>query len=390
MKKSKKKLKINKFLLSILAWGLIIVVFFSVNSTYIYYKDLDYKKSVSIKIGEEIPTITDYVDTENLKKLDSTKIKWENLTTEDNKIYSAGEYNGYIIFRDKKIKLNLKVIDDENPTIEGVKDITVYVNNDVELLKNIKVTDNSHDTVDIKIDGEYNVKKVGEYKLIYVATDKSNNETRKDFKLIVKEKVVENKPVSENENITVGTTTNGYTIKKINGVYYINDILIANKTYSLPGSYAPGGLKTSFNTAFNNMKNDAAKEGITLNIISGYRSYSNQKRIYNNYVNKDGKAKADTYSARPGHSEHQTGLAADINSLYTSFINTREGKWLNDNCHKYGFIIRYPKGKDSITGYMYEPWHIRYVGVSLATTLYNNGNWITLEEHFGITSKYTN
>lgn len=181
MGKSKKNLRINKFLLIILIWGLIIAIFFCINSTYIYYKDLDYEKNVSIKIGDEIPTIIDYVDTENLEKLDSRKIEWENLTTEDNKIYSAGEYIGYITFRDKKIKLTLQVVDDEYPNIDGVKDITIYVNNDVDLLKNIKVTDNSHDTVDIKVDGEYNLKKVGEYKLSYVATDKSNNETKKNL-----------------------------------------------------------------------------------------------------------------------------------------------------------------------------------------------------------------
>ena len=137
------------------------------------------------------------------------------------------------------------------------------------------------------------------------------------------------------------------------------------------------------------MQADAASQGISLSIISGFRSYSRQSTLYNNYVNRDGKAAADTYSARAGHSEHQTGLAADINSLYQSFIDTPEGKWLNNNCHKYGFIIRYPKGKESITGYIYEPWHIRYVGVDIATSLYNGGNWISLEEYLGITSKYS-
>ena len=136
------------------------------------------------------------------------------------------------------------------------------------------------------------------------------------------------------------------------------------------------------------MRDDALKEGINLEIISGYRSYADQAYIYNNYVLSDSKSNADTYSARAGHSEHQTGLAADINSLNTNFIYTKEGMWLNNNCHKYGFIIRYPEGKASVTGYMYEPWHIRYVGAPLASELYNNGNWISLEEYYGITSTY--
>lgn len=377
----------NNILLKILLFALIIIIFLSINSINIEYKELIYKESIDIKIGDNLPIINDYVDNENLKKLDSNIIEWENVSTKDNKVYSAGEYNGYITFRDEEIVLKLNVIDDEKPSIQEVKDITIYVNNKVDLLKNIKVTDNSSDEVNVEVKGEYDISKVGEYKLSYTATDKSGNETTINFKLIVKEKEV-SKP--NTKEIIIGTTSKGYEIKQVDGVYYIDGILIANKTYNLPNSYAPGGLLSSFNNAFNNMKNKANNEGIKLNIISGYRSYSSQKYIYNNYVNKDGKTKADTYSARAGHSEHQTGLAADINSLYTSFINTKEGKWLNDNCYKYGFIIRYPKGKEDITGYIYEPWHIRYVGEKLATILYNNGNWLTIEEYFGITSKYSN
>ena len=380
MKKIKKSFyKYNIFLLIILL--VVILTFLGVGFVQVYYKDLEYVKRVDIKVGDEIPNINKYINDENLVKLDSKEIKWDNIVTTDNKIYSAGLYKGYISFRDEKIILELNVIDDIGPSIEGVKNITIYVNNSVDLLKNIKVTDNSSDNIDLEVIGKYDAKKVGEYKLSYVATDKSGNETVKNFKLIVKEKEV-SKPS--------GTTSKGYEVKKVDGIYYIDGVLIANKTYSLPKSYAPGGLLSSFNNAFSKMKSDASSEGVSLKVISGYRSYSRQSTIYNNYVSKDGKAKADTYSARAGHSEHQTGLAADINSLSTSFINTKEGKWLNDNCYKYGFIIRYPKGKSDITGYMYEPWHIRYVGVDLATKLYNNGSWITMEEYFGITSKYSN
>lgn len=81
-------------------------------------------------------------------------------------------------------------------------------------------------------------------------------------------------------------------------------------------------------------------------------------------------------------------MAFDVNTINDSFANTEEGKWLNDNCYKYGFILRYPNGKSDETGYQYEPWHFRYVGVELAEKLYNNGNWITVEDYFGITSRY--
>lgn len=185
----------------------------------------------------------------------------------------------------------------------------------------------------------------------------------------------------------VGTTTKGYDIILKEGKYYVKGILIANKTYALPSNYNPGKLLNEFTTNYNNMKAAAKKEGITLTIKSGYRSYSTQKTLYNNYVKRDGQKEADTYSARAGHSEHQTGLAADLNKISNSFGDTKEGKWLANNCYKFGFILRYPKGKQSITGYMYEPWHFRYIGDE-AINLYNNGNWITLEEYLGIDSKY--
>lgn len=373
--------------------GILIFVSVVIISALIFYNNrpLKYKNSISIKIGESLPLIDSYVDDEELNRLDNKEIKWENINLEDNKIYNSGKYTGYITFKNKKIELTLEVIDDEIPTIEGVEDITIYTNQEVDLLKNIKTNDNSYDEVSVNIKGEYDTSKVGEYVLSYVAKDKSGNEAVKEFKLIVKEKEVIKVPTSTvvNENVTIGTTSKGYTIKRVNGIYYVNDILIANKTYALPSSYTPGKLLDTFMNAFNTMQAAALSEGISLKIISGYRSYSTQYTLYNRYVNRDGKALADTYSARAGHSEHQSGLAADINSLEQSWINTPEGKWLNNNCYKYGFIIRYPKGKESITGYMYEPWHIRYVGVDIATSLYNNGNWISLEEYLGITSKYS-
>ena len=131
-----------------------------------------------------------------------------------------------------------------------------------------------------------------------------------------------------------------------------------------------------------------SERGFNMWAQSGFRSYSTQKSVYNNWVKKDGKAKADTYSARAGYSEHQSGLAADLNHVGSSFDNTKEAKWLEENCYKYGFILRYPKGKQDVTGYIYESWHFRYVGIPLATKLYNNGDWLTLEEYFGVTSKY--
>ena len=169
-------------------------------------------------------------------------------------------------------------------------------------------------------------------------------------------------------------------------ITYIDGYLIVNKTYSLPQNYGKK-LNRKLVKAFNKMKKDALKEEINLKILSGFRSFDRQKEIYNNYIKEDPK-NADNYSARPGHSEHQSGLAIDINNASDAFINSNEANWLDRNAYKYGFILRYPKNKSNITGYKYEPWHYRYVGKKLAKKLYNNGLWETMEEYFGIESKY--
>lgn len=193
---------------------------------------------------------------------------------------------------------------------------------------------------------------------------------------------------TDNPNVSaeVSVTVTPYVAPVEPEVTYINGILIANKTYALPSTYNPG-VDPVAEAALQRMFDAAKKDGLKLFVKSGFRSYETQKRIYNNYVSRDGVAEADRYSARPGHSEHQTGLGFDINKIDSSFEGTPEAIWLAANCHKYGFIIRYPAGKESITGYMYEPWHIRYLGVEIATNVYNSG--LCLEEYLGITSVYS-
>lgn len=192
--------------------------------------------------------------------------------------------------------------------------------------------------------------------------------------------------ITATATITVKEEENKIETK--NGMTYINGILIVNKTYSLPKDYDPGKINDEAMKAFNEMKAAASKDNINLWIQSGYRSYKTQDELYNKYVKRDGKDKADTYSARPGHSEHQSGYAMDLNIIDSSFEGTKEAIWLDKNCYKYGFIIRYPKGKENITGYKYEPWHIRYLGKENAKKVYESGK--TLEEYLGIDSKYKN
>ena len=138
------------------------------------------------------------------------------------------------------------------------------------------------------------------------------------------------------------------------------------------------------------MQADAQSIGLNIYISSGYRPYLYQEKLYQNYCLKHTQEEADKFSARPGHSEHQTGLSFDLNTINDNFITTPEGKWINTQAYLYGFIIRYPKNKETETGYKYEPWHLRYVGQTLATKLYNNGTWQTLEDYYGLESTYQN
>ncbi len=217
-------------------------------------------------------------------------------------------------------------------------------------------------TDNVVVENSVDTSKEGEYNIVYKVKDSSGNESEINRKIVVKAKT-------------------NYVSSNVNGLTYINGILIVNKKYGLPKDYNPG-VNPEANEALKRMQADASTIGLNLKLVSGYRSYSTQYNLYNNYVRINGQSKADTFSARPGYSEHQTGLAFDVGSTKGSFANTDESKWLEQNCHLYGFIIRYPKGKTSITGYIYEPWHIRYLGVDTATKVKQSG--LTLEEYLGI------
>ncbi|HFR3691947.1 TPA: LD-carboxypeptidase LdcB/DacB [Streptococcus suis] len=172
-----------------------------------------------------------------------------------------------------------------------------------------------------------------------------------------------------------------------NGQYYSVDgkygpVIIVNKQHGLASTYNPGENSTARN-AYQNLRNDMIRQGFNVGkAYSGFRSYETQQSLYLNYVQRDGQAAADRYSARPGHSEHQTGLAFDLTDASGALLtNSRAEQWLKDNAHKYGFVVRYLPGKEAVTGYMSEPWHLRYVGKE-AKDIYQSG--LTLEEYYGI------
>jgi len=171
---------------------------------------------------------------------------------------------------------------------------------------------------------------------------------------------------------------------KLTSDYIPEDLDIIDVKYSCKDKY----LRKEARINFEKMAKDAKEKGFNIVAVSTYRSYEYQEKLYNNYVVDKGLYYADMASARAGHSEHQTGLALDIanESLdYDNFESTKEFDWMKKNAYKYGFILRYPKGKFHITGFKYEPWHYRYVGIDIATYIYNNS--LTLEEYKSLNKK---
>jgi len=194
--------------------------------------------------------------------------------------------------------------------------------------------------------------------------------------------------------VNIGLDNSFYTsTKEINSFH---SLMIVNKYNYVSKSFKPNNLvlveefsienmylEENCKNAFVKMAADAKTLGYNLRAMSTYRTYEYQENLYNKYVSNDGVSEADTYSARPGFSEHHTGLAIDIDNIKTSYLNfesTKEFNWLQENAHKYGFILRYPKGREDITGYMYEPWHYRYIGVEIATYIKENN--LTYEEYY--------
>ncbi|MCI7083704.1 MAG: M15 family metallopeptidase [Tenericutes bacterium] len=173
--------------------------------------------------------------------------------------------------------------------------------------------------------------------------------------------------------LDITTLVNKYN--KLPDNYEIDDLVVLDNEYSNKGEKV---RKVIYND-LKKMFDDAKKDNINLNVISGFRTYEKQDTLFNNSIKKNGIDHALIYSAKPGYSEHQLGLAIDINSVEENFKNTNEYKWLKNNSYKYGFIERYPENKEYITGFGYEPWHYRYLGVDITTRIFTEN--ITYEEY---------
>ena len=190
------------------------------------------------------------------------------------------------------------------------------------------------------------------------------------------------KPYYTNTKKAENLNTNLILVNKYN---YLTEDYIPENLEPIDIAYARSGMQLvrEAKEAFEILSEDAKKEGMNIIAMSSYRSYDYQVNLYDNYVATDGKEAADTYSARAGYSEHQTGLAVDVYNKvlpYTSFEETEEFNWMQENAYKYGFILRFPKDKVNITGYQYESWHYRYVGKEAAKYIHNHD--LTLEEYY--------
>lgn len=272
--------------------------------------------------------------------------------------------------------LVVHVIDTQYPVIHGLKDLKVPFGGEISF-DHITATDQVDGALKVKVEGQFDLNKSGVYQLYALATDINGNTTKEAFNLTVNPKpkppVVQIPPQKS---------------PKESEILYVNGHIFVNKKFGLPKSYNPGEnpkARQQLNFLIQEMKDN----GLDISHeVSGYRTYQRQEVLYNRYVKNDGVKKADTYSARPGHSDHQSGLTFDLKHNNGQLMgkhhpdkNDAEIAYVKENAHRFGFVVRYPKGKEQITGYMYEPWHLRYLGQD-ATAVYQSG--LSMEEYFNV------
>lgn len=282
---------------------------------------------------------------------------------------------------DRDYTFNVNVVDTQPPVLAlGESSVNLLQGTPLDVIAKYEATDNSGEEVAITVEGEYNPESLGTQALKLVAKDASGNTTEQEMDINV---IGVQSPMPEGSFIT----PTGHHGEVRGGVLYVDGILLVNKTFGLPEDVNPG-MDPSATAAFNAMVAAAAQEGIKLESVTEFRSYADQGRLFEFYAVELGEGEDTLSTMKAGHSEHQSGMAFDVNSIDFDFAKTAEGIWLFNNCSKYGFIIRYPETKLSETGCEWEPFHVRYVGNDLAAILYNGGDWITLEEYFGLPSKY--
>lgn len=347
-----------------------------------YARTIEYQDALSYApkdIG-----LTAFLDDKDITK----KIKYKKIKIDELKTYKIK----YTI-DNESFTYEMKVVDTSAPIIH-VEDLTVDYGTEFSYdMLNVSIEDNFDKNLssNITYEGNVDTSNAGDYKVLIRVQDSSKNKSEKEINVHVNanQQTLVNNSSNENHNISNNEINN-----KINVVSNPSSIqVLINKQHKLPENYAPNDLvnlegnhylRSEAANSFIRMKNDAkATSGITMNLVSSYRTKEYQANLYNNYYATD-PVNAPFYSALPRTSEHELGLAIDISYdylLHEDLQNYALGRWMANNAHKYGWIMRYPYGKSHITGYIFEAWHYRYVGVDLATKLKSNN--ITLEEYYG-------
>lgn len=366
----KKKLIITVISLSLLLLAASIFCVWKINQTTTLKKlsfTFEYGKSVEI-------TKNQLFNKKDLNSLQEIKIDVSSIKNEKNKTYpQVGEYDCTVRFKTfftpqtKTFKVCVKdTVEPKFSKFTETIEIPAGTETNYDFTQYFKAEDLSG--ADIQIDlKSVDFNTPGDYTILVRAIDSHDNTVEKECTVKVTD--IPSSPSVLQES-------------KEDGLFYSQGILIVNKKHGLPSNYAPGENAEAGNQIRKLIADMQAQGYHISNQYSGYRSYSYQASLYNGYVASYGQAQADRFSAKPGFSEHQTGLAFDLKHTNGTLVETQpEVQWIKAHAHEYGFIVRYPQGKENITGYMAEPWHLRYVG-DIARTIYESG--LTLEEFLNV------
>ena len=278
---------------------------------------------------------------------------------------------------------NVNVVDTIAPVISGVEgELSLLEGTPVETIAKAEATDNSGEEIAVRVEGDYNPNKAGTQALTLVAEDSSGNKAEQSLAVNVI-------GITEDMPDSTFITRTGHKGEIKDGILYVDGVMLVNKSFGLPSDFG-GGMDGATMEAYYKLATAGWNAGMDIVTVTEYRSYREQELLYEYWSEVAGEGPDTKSAVKAGHSEHQTGLAMDINSTDRSFAETAEAKWLSDHCAEYGFILRYPENKEDSTGCSWEPFHIRYVGTDLAGKLYNKGDWITMEEYFGVPSEYLN
>ncbi|MEF2608604.1 MAG: M15 family metallopeptidase [Faecalicoccus sp.] len=337
--------------------------------------NFEYGKPISI-------TKEDLFTQEDLKRIKDFKIDLSDIKNEKDKEYpEVGNYECKVTYSKWFIphtsSIQIQVEDTTKPKFSKFSDVVeipLGSDQNYDFSSYFLAEDLSETSIQYKTE-EVDFLNPGDYRMMIIASDTYGNSIEKECIVRVqyeKETSSPNKPAENEEDQSVVSSD----------PYYVQGIMVVNKKHGLPANYAPQE-NAEAGAKIRQLIADMQRQGYAISSsYSGYRSYSYQSSLYNNYVNSYGQAQADRFSARPGYSEHQTGLAFDLKHSNGTLVETTpEVNWIAAHAHEYGFIVRYPSGKESVTGYMPEPWHLRYVG-DQASAIYASG--LTLEEYLGI------